>query len=257
MSWVKFSVGLCLCALVMSAPAARAATTTPPPVKLFLLGDSITYQAMQVAPLTAGLTAAGYAPTTLAVKGYPGYLIDGTNVGSPAAGLYENLPTIMDTPGVNSANTYILLNVGVNDVEKNFLLGEHQVRYRMNRLIEAVRGYAPLAHIIVGTIIPNLRDGRDERVRKFNADILPVLTGPNLTWVDMYGPFQPDPSPYMYLGTDKMHPTQAGHDLIAAAWLGGIQAIAPTPAPEPGVLALIGVAGPSLFSRRARRRATL
>ncbi|MEZ0263142.1 MAG: SGNH/GDSL hydrolase family protein [Phycisphaerae bacterium] len=241
--------------MAMVAPTATA-VTTPPPIKLFFLGDSITYQAMQVAPLTAGLTRSGYAPATLAVKGFPGYLIDGTNVGSPAAGLYENLPTIMDTPGVNSASTYILLNVGVNDVEKNFLLSTGQVQYRMNRLITAVRGYAPLAHLIVGTIIPNLRDGRDDRVRKFNTDILPVLSGPNLTWVDMYGPFQPDPSPYMYLGTDKMHPTQAGHDLIAQAWLGGIQAVAPTPAPEPGVLALVGVAASIVFGRSRARRAS-
>jgi len=65
----------------------------------------------------------------------------------------------------------------------------------------------------------------------------------------MYAPFHPDPSLYMYPSPDLMHPTQAGHDLIAQTWFNGINALAASPTPEPGTLALIGLGALPLLGR--------
>jgi lysophospholipase L1-like esterase len=232
--------------ILLIAPTARAA-----PINLLPLGDSITEMGFYVSPLQTALMNNGYASSVIANEGHAGYVINGGIAGAPGPGLREHVgpgtdPDFLNHPNVNSANTYILLMIGSNDVNVGLQLGTSQVQSRMSGLIAAIRAEAPLAHLIVAKIAPNLDSAaKDLAVQKFNSDIAGVVTGTNVSLVDMYSAFQPNPAQYM---GDFIHPNQLGGDRMAEVWFQGIQAV-----PEPtGIVSVIlgwpGCAG--IFRRR-------
>jgi hypothetical protein len=216
-----------------------AAEAAPIPINLLFLGDSNTAanRGYYIAPLLSTLSSHGYSTNSIANEGHSGYIIDGSQPGAPRFGLRENIglghvPNFLDHPNVNAANTFILLMIGTNDVDTGYQLDTAQLQARMTGLLTAIQTEAPLAHTIVATIPPIL--GMEAAVEKFNADIVPVVTGRNLSLVDIYSAFQPDPLPYM---ADRLHPNQAGGNLMASVWFKGIQAV---PEPSSAVLAILG-----------------
>lgn len=240
-------------AVVQGATIVRA--STPVPINLLPLGDSITAQGLYFSPLEAQLSANGYSPTIIANEGHSGYIINGALPGAPRQGLAENIgigrnPDFLNHPNVNAANTYILLMIGTNDVDTGFDLSTGQVQTRMSGLISEIRTEAPLAHLIVAEIVPNLGAGKDPAVQQFNADIAGVATGPNVSLVNMYSAFESYPgfqsNPSLLMG-DSLHPNQAGGDVMAGVWYDGITAV-----PEPASLSMIAIGGAGLLARRRR-----
>jgi lysophospholipase L1-like esterase len=208
-------------------------------INLLPMGDSITWQGMYIAPLAAALADAGYSPTLIANEGYSGITIDG---------LRSGIADHMNHPGVSASNTYILLMVGVNDLYTGTDVPDAPTRLR--GLISDITTIAPLAHVIVAQISPDTLAWMDPLVRRYNEDIVPVIHsfGPQVTMVDMYTPFQPNPQLYL---TDTVHPNQAGGDLMADVWYHGIIST-----PEPNSLTLLGTSavGWATFVWRRRRR---
>jgi hypothetical protein len=218
------------------------------------MGDSNTADSrgFYVGPLFSMLSNNGYSPYIIANEGHVAYIIDGSKPGAPHIGLREFIgagrnPNFLDHPNVNAPNTFILLMIGTNDVDLGYELGTAQVQARMSGLLSAIHTEAPLAHTIVATLPPII--GKEAAVQKFNADIAPVAAGPHVSLVDMYKVFQPDPTPYM---ADRLHPNQAGGNLMAPVWFAGIRAV-----PEPSSAALAMAAASALLALGCRRRSIL
>jgi lysophospholipase L1-like esterase len=220
--------------LLLTHGSGRADTMRP--IDLLPMGDSITYQGLYISPLMTNLAIHGYSPTLIANEGHGGYTIDM---------LRANIATYLNHPNVNTSNTYILLMVGVNDVSY-YLMGQENIATapsRLGGLIGDIRADAPLAHVIVAQISPDTAAGFDAPIRQFNQNIVPVIAGlgPNVSMVDMYTPFQPNPQIYL---TDTVHPNQLGGNLMAGVWY---QGIAVATVPEPGALALASIAAGGLL----------
>lgn len=237
--------------LIMAIQGTAALASTD--INLLPLGDSITAQALYYSPLVTDLSNDGISATILANEGHSGYIIDGSLPGAPRPGLAENIgvgknPDFLNHAGVNAANTYILLMIGTNDVDTGFDLATNQVQSRMGNLISEIRTEAPLAHLIVAQIIPNLGAGKDPAVQQFNSDIAGVATGPHVSLVDMYSAFESYPgfqSNPSILMADDLHPNQTGGDVMAGVWAQGIEAV-----PEPASIAILAFAGLGLLARR-------
>jgi hypothetical protein len=254
-SRLKMAYAAAIAALLIPALAAHATAT---PINILALGDSITAPGsggFYISPLETTLTNNGYAPTLLANEGHGGFYIDGTIPGAPYYGLREHIgpvpassPDYLNHPNVNASNTYILLMIGTNDVNSGFDLSTAQVQSRMSGLISAIRNEAPLAHLIVAGIVPNLTGGKDAAVQKFNTDIAGVASGSNVSYVNMYPAFEPNPAPLFY---DNLHPDQLGGNVMAGVWFDGIQATQATP--EPGSLAVLALGASCLLARRRKR----
>jgi hypothetical protein len=253
------AIGLASLAMALAPTIASAA----PIVNLLPLGDSITAQALYYAPLETLLTSAGYSPNIIANEGHSGYIINGALPGAPRPGLAENIGIgnpndFLNHPNVNAANTFILLMIGTNDVDTGFDLATGQVQSRMTGLINEIRTEAPLAHLIVAEIVPNLGAGKDPAVQQFNTDIAGVANGPNVTLVDMYSAFESYPgfqaNPSLLMG-DNLHPNQTGGNVMAGVWFAGIEAVEAVPEPS-SIVALcgLGLAGLFLAGFRSRRR---
>ena len=250
------------------------AWAAPMPINLLPLGDSITQAGLYFSPLTTLLSNNGYVPTILANEGHSGYIIEGNIPGAPRIGLEENIAAFMNHPGVNAANSYVLLMIGTNDVDQGFLLQETDVpnvQTRLGRLISSIESIAPKAHLIVAQITPNLGSiAKDTAVQQFNKDVAASVAtakaaGGNVSLVNMYDPFHPSlyapytgtSNPYM---NDALHPNQAGGNVMAQVWFDGIQA---TQTPEPSTLVLLiagltaGLVALLAYAWRKRSRLTI
>ncbi len=195
------------------------------PINLLPIGCSITQTGVYVTPLLAKLADNGYAPTLIANEGHGGFSVDM---------LRANIKTYMDHQNVNAENTYILLMVGANDV-MYYLQGTEDITTapaRLGELVAEIRAIAPLAHLIVAQFSPDTAPGFDPILRKYNADIVPICQrfGPNVSIVDLYTPFLPDPSIYL---NDTVHPNRLGGEVMADAWYEAIVA-ASTPKADSG-----------------------
>lgn len=267
---------LALCAVAVGLNVGAAYIVAGVPINYLPLGDSITAQGKYFTNLDSLLTTNGYTPTRIYNEGKSGYIIQGK--GSPATadatrnGLLENISTYLNHPNVNASNTYILLMIGTNDADVGYKLGSSDVpsvQTRMGSLISSIESIAPLSHLIVAQIVPNLRSvAYDQRVQQFNLDVAASVATAQTVWpdhvslVDMYTPFQaslyapyttttspyfPTPPPYDYL-----HPDQDGGDLMGTVWYDGIVAV-----PEPSTVAMLtaGVLGLLAVAWRRQRAA--
>src|SRR3954452_21926379 len=143
-------------AVLLMTSTARSAS-----INLLPLGDSITEMGFYISPLQTALTNNGYTLNLIANEGHSGYVINGGIRGAPAPGLREHIGIgvqidFLNHRNVNSSDTFILLMIGTNDVDLAFQLGTSQAQSRMGALVSAIRAEAPLAHVLVAKITPNL-----------------------------------------------------------------------------------------------------
>lgn len=228
-----------IAAVVLAVSGTTRAAT---PINLLLLGDSITRQGRYVGPLTNLLTQSGYVPTVLANEGHDAYLIQNTPYPWPdyRSGVANQVKEFTNYPGVNADNTCILLMIGTGDVDAGFKLketDEPNVQTRMSDLITKITKIAPLAHLIVAQVVPNITSKeKDADVKRLNADIAAAVaiakakkSGPKVSLVNMYDAFSPakyrpytdTPSPLM---ADNLHPNEAAGAPMAKVWFDGIRA---------------------------------
>lgn len=191
-------------------------TTAAEAINLLPIGCSITQTGIYVTPLMAKLADNGYAATLIANEGRGGFTVDM---------LQANIKTYMNHPNVNAENTFILLMVGANDVMYH-LEGKEDITTapaRLGKLVATIREIAPLARVIVAQFSPDTAPGFDAPLRKFNQDIVPVVArfGPKVSIVDLYTPFQPNPSIYL---NETVHPNRMGGERMADAWFRAIVA---------------------------------
>ena len=79
--------------------------------------------------------------------------------------------------------------IGTNDVDTGFDLASTDVpnvQTRLGGLISSIEGNAPLAHLIVAQITPNLGStDKDAAVQQFNADVAASVkaAGGNVAWL--------------------------------------------------------------------------
>jgi len=118
------------------------------------------------------------------------------------------------------------LMIGTNDVDT----GETDIPMRLGMLVDTILNADPKVLVVVAQIVPQqtaVPDTLNMKVQAFNAAI-PALVktradaGKHVTMVDMYGAFVANPSFSMALLFDRLHPTPAGFDVMAATWYAAI-----------------------------------
>lgn len=227
----------CIVAVVLAVSGTVLAGT---PLNLLLLGDSITRQGRYVVALTNMLSQNGYTPTVLANEGHDAYLIQSTPYPWPdyRSGVANQVKEFLKYSGANSDNTCILVMAGTGDVDSDYKLKETDdpnVQARMGDLITKVTNTAPLAHLIVAQVVPNITSKeKDAEVKRLNADIAAAVakakkSGAKIHMVNMYDAFsaekyQPYTDTPSLLMADKLHPSEAAGPLMAKVWFDGIMA---------------------------------
>jgi autotransporter-associated beta strand protein len=198
-----------------------------PPVRILPLGDSITWGVGGDAnlggyrsALYTSLTALGYNvnfignsienSSLMAQPHHEGH--PGITIGQIASNIAGWLATV-DNPDV------VLLHIGTND------LGSGDFPNAINRLDDLITQIAtlrPYAHIIVTNLMERgapqiLTDFNPYVQAKVNAQ---AALGRRVSFLDMHAAV-----PYPANMADGLHPNQTGYNLMAAAWLGAIQAV--------------------------------
>jgi lysophospholipase L1-like esterase len=210
------------------------------PIKILMMGDSITAGGYYITTLQSQLTASGYSSTVIGKCAGEGWFINT---------LDSHMDSYLAMSGVNQSNTYILLLIGTNDVGSSDTMGTAPTR--LCNLISDIKTTVPLANVVVGNLTPRMDYAKD-RIPVFNAAFATAAqnlhnSGVDFTVVDMFTPMNVNPS--YYLRTDGVHPnTEYGHPLMAGVWYGGIVV------PEPGCATLLGTGAGGLLLGKAWRR---
>lgn len=223
---------------LICTPAAQAEH-----INLFLIGDSMT-SGQYVPALQSLLAASGRSSTVLGMLSKPGWCIEDVRNNMNTWPGYDSNGTWvqrqnLNTPGINAANTFVLLMIGTNDVSLSDKMGTAPAR--LGTLITAIENKVPLAHLIVANIPPMLHYAKD-RVPVYTAAFTTVTnnlkaSGVDFTTVDMYTPMSADPS--HYISSDSVHPnTTYGYPLIGQVWCNGIISV---PEPSTRILMIMGL----------------
>jgi lysophospholipase L1-like esterase len=251
--------GLLLGALTLWSRVALAVTW-----KILPIGDSITAGANTSdtsgyrKPLKTLLDGAGYSTDFVGSlqngdfadndhEGHGGYTISQINGLTAASKIGTYQPDVT------------LLMVGTNDICQGRYISD--MTPDLNTLITSIEGVTlnngKKTKLIVAKITPmNPALGANGTVQGYNAQVQALVTThandlkQPVTWVDMYGALDPTTD---ISSSDKVHPTLGGYAKMASVWFDGIHAV--VPAPEPGTLVLLVIAGLSLLgcARYARR----
>jgi lysophospholipase L1-like esterase len=179
--------------------------------------------------------------------------VDSSNVS-----IYDSLPAwfsgpdLIPSPGANVLPNLVTLEIGTNDI----LLGNTNVaslEADLDSDITRIISLDPTADLIVAQITPltGAYAALNPEVIAFNEGIPALVAahdalGQNVSIVDLYDTISLDGSEQH----DGIHPTEAGDDAIATAYLNAIEQI--DPVPEPSVLALL-VPGAALLIVLRRR----
>jgi lysophospholipase L1-like esterase len=209
--------------LVGALPAAAAT-----PIKIMPLGASITWgtnstdgngyreELRKLLTTNAGLSVdyVGSQKSGTATdndnEGHPGYRID-----QVAAGADGWLATYQ--PDV------VLLNVGTNDTIQNYDLPNAPARLRA--LIDQILVDRPTATVVFSTLVPSGDATNNARVQAFNAQ-LPAIAqaeqsaGQKVRLVDLNSTLTTAD-----IGSDGVHPTDAGYVKVADLWYSGLQPV--------------------------------
>ena len=232
---IKFSLSatLGLCSFLSISALAY------PPVRIMPLGDSI----------TLGTTAGGYRAPLYASLTNLGYSVDyvGTQTGNGAASLPDSdheghsgwrisqlSATIVGFLNSVASPNVVLLHIGTNDANDGDFANAIN---RLDALITLIATNRPYAHIIVTSLLPRTEPAINASITNQFNPFVPGLVaaqaalGRRVTYLDMHA----------YLTTNDLadiaHPTQAGYNKMAAAWLPAItNVIAPSGDLEPPAL---------------------
>jgi VCBS repeat-containing protein len=207
-----------------------------PPVRILPLGDSITMG--QAEPGAAGgyrdrlyqlLTTAGYNVDFIGTFSdfINPELPDKNHQGAPGKRTDEIIAEIpawlnnLEDPDV------VLLLIGTNDFLQTWRNEQPSgVLAELNTLITDIATRRPFAKIIVSTLIPNSSADSSIEAKQlvFNQGIPALVAqhvaqGSHVSWVDMH---QAVAATDLY---DNVHPTTAGYEKMADAWLPAIQSV--------------------------------
>jgi lysophospholipase L1-like esterase len=236
-------------------------------------GYDFTYAGSQTSNASLTLANAGQVNN----EGHNGYRIDQ---------IFNNLTASDGTGGNNGGHwldgggttgrpavdpKFILLHIGTNDILQHFdpnvanapeAVFMADLKTRLNALVDRLTTQRPDAHLLVSSIvpIPNLTNANgvadNAEVKDYNAYIRDVLVptfkglGRDVTFVDQYANFvDANGNVLTSFFPDNIHPNQAGYDLMGATWANAIQQAVP----EPGAIAVLGVALGAVLTRRGRR----
>lgn len=137
-------------------------------------------------------------------EGYSGRMIDEIASDVAASGSYAMRPNL------------VLIMAGTNDINEDNLTAT--APDRLSALIDQVRDACPDAAILVGEITPIANDDAEARAVVFDAAIPGIAASKfHVAAVNMSS-FVPETDL-----VDGLHPDDSGYDLMAAAWLQGIQ----------------------------------
>ena len=141
-------------------------------------------------------------------------------------GLYDMIQGwLMATPP-----DIITLMIGTNDIDINF--DRPNAPMRLGLLLDRIAMYAPNALTVVAQMVPTTQDDQNVYVQAFNAEIPAVVkqradAGKHMITVDMYGAFTKNANYKTELMGDKLHPKQAGLEVMAQVWYDAIGPLLP------------------------------
>ncbi|HVT83491.1 MAG TPA: GDSL-type esterase/lipase family protein [Phycisphaerae bacterium] len=259
-----FHLAVLVCAMLSRASHVRGAVILG---DIWLLGDSITsgytvkgayrsqlYTSLTAAGATFKFVGSSNADSTTSLTNAGQQFHDGhsgwTIANAPGrSGLYEAVqgwyPTI-------SEPEYILLMIGTNDI--NLDIDRANAPSRLNLLITRLVQLDPTATLIVSSI-PAASNSNAYKtasvtdlpaaIQAYNAAIPGVVAqhqalGQHVVFFDMYSKLS-----LSDLGSDGLHPTQAGYNKIGSAFAAAL-------VPEPGTAFVLG-AGVLVLARRRRK----
>lgn len=219
------------------------------PCRVMPLGDSITdgvgsshrsgyrpelfrLAATDGASVTFVGSASDQSPTVVAGLPFPGdheghssFTIDDTN---NRDGLYPRVVGWL----AEHPPEIVTLMIGTNDLNNQSEV--ETAPQRLGLLLDRIAESAPEALVVVAQVVPSRDDGLNERVAAFNAEIPGLLeervaAGQHLLMVDMFGAFTDDAGYKTNFLADKLHPNDAGYEVMAAVWYDAIGALLPRP----------------------------
>ena len=174
-------------------------------------------------------------------QGHPGYTIN-----EDSANFDANVPPWPTVAAQNDWNNggywitrlnrppdIILIHLGTNDIGRGQDGNGAAAAANMDALLTHLYALAPNAQVILATIIP-INNGLNSNVHAFNNQLPAIVanhaaTGQRITLVDQYANFVDDTGAIKpYLLPDRVHPSQAGYNLMADTWFHAIRGLFPT-----------------------------
>ncbi|KAI4157086.1 MAG: hypothetical protein L6R39_000800 [Caloplaca ligustica] len=144
----------------------------------------------------------GKAP--LLHEGHPGWIIsDVSNVAGPA---------------LRSRPNVIVVHVGTNDLLTNNAID--QAPDRLGALIDHVLTIAPDAVVLIAQILPSSRAGQFDNFVTFNARVASIINQRQVMGKKVLKVWMPITTDDLQ---DGVHPTDAGYNRMAQAWIKGLQ----------------------------------
>ena len=177
------------------------------------IGDSIT-----LGTLSQGMAAQPYPAVlqTLLQPAHPGFVVVNRGVGGETTS--EGLARL---PGVLAATHpgFVLIMEGTNDA--TFEMPPDVIVANLRAMVRLAK--ANFSIPILGTIIPNHRDF-DPEARAIIAEVNAMLPGVAAQeGVRLVNTFTPLDDPGLF-GSDALHPTQQGYQVLAVAWQPAVSA---------------------------------
>ena len=146
---------------------------------------------------------------SLLAPAHPGFVVLNRGQGGETTrGGLTRLATILlaDHPG------FVLVMEGTNDA--TFEISPDIIVANLREMVRLAKANGSIP--LLGAIIPNHRDAPDARgiIEAVNARLPGIAAEEGIRFVDTFTPLN-DPGLY---GSDRLHPTQQGYEVLAAAW---------------------------------------
>jgi acyl-CoA thioesterase I len=117
-------------------------------------------------------------------------------------------------PGVlaSSHPGFVLIMEGTNDATFHF--DPSVIVANLRAMVQVAKAHSTIP--ILGSIVPNFRDAPDAKaiLSQVNAMLPGVAAVEDVLFVDTFGPMNNGG----LFGDDRLHPTQAGYDVLGSAW---------------------------------------
>jgi lysophospholipase L1-like esterase len=171
------------------------------------VGDSIT-----LGTLADGMAAQPYPLVlqSLLQPAHPGFVVANRGVGgeTTSKGLARLAGVLaMDRPG------FVLIMEGTNDAA--FGVSPDLIVANLRAMVQLAKASSSIP--ILGAIVPNHRDSADEAqsiIAEVNSQLPGVAAAEGVRLANTFGPM----NDAGLFGSDQLHPTQQGYQVLAAAW---------------------------------------